>query len=87
VGVIRAGSGLAHALAEFAEIERTQAGELRNMAAATLLIAASAFARTESRGGHFRSDFPKTDAAQARRSFITLSEARRIAARAAAKAA
>jgi L-aspartate oxidase len=88
VGVIRTGASLAHALGEFAEIERTAAsGDLRNMAAAALLIGASAFARTESRGGHFRSDFPKADPAQAVRSYITLNEARAIAARSASKAA
>jgi L-aspartate oxidase len=87
VGVIRNAGGLAQALAAFAEIERTQTGDSRNMATAALLIAASAYARTESRGGHFRADFPKSDAAQAHRSFITLAEARRIAARANAKAA
>jgi L-aspartate oxidase len=88
VGVIRTGSGLAHALAEFSIIERTsRSAGLRNMATAALLVTASAYARTESRGGHFRSDFPTTDPAQARRSFLTLSEARRIAACAMAKAA
>jgi len=87
VGVIRNAGGLAHALGELAGIERTQTGDLRNMATAALLIAASACARTESRGGHFRSDFPKSDAAQAHRSFITLAGARKIAARANAKAA
>jgi L-aspartate oxidase len=87
VGVIRSAGGLAQALSTFAEIERTQTGDLRNMATAALLIAASAFARTESRGGHFRSDFPKSDPAQVQRSFVTLSEARQIAARANAKAA
>jgi len=88
VGVIRTGAGLAHALGEIAHIERNApSGGLRNMAAAALLIAASAFARTESRGGHFRSDFPKPDPAQAARSFITLNDAHAIAARANAKAA
>jgi L-aspartate oxidase len=88
VGVIRTGAGLTHALGEIARIESAaQSGDLRNMAAASLLIAASAYARTESRGGHFRSDFPKADPAQAVRSYITLNEARAIAARSAAKAA
>jgi L-aspartate oxidase len=87
VGVIRSGAGLAQALVEFAALERNGQGELRNMATAALLIAASAWARTESRGGHFRSDFPKSDPAQAKRSFITLADARGIASRAAAKAA
>ena len=49
------------------------------MATAALMVTAAALRREESRGGHFRSDFPKTDAKQARRTFVTLDEARRIA--------
>ena len=56
--------------------------DLRNRAEAALLIAASAFLRRESRGGHFRTDFPAADPALARRSFITLDEALRLAPRA-----
>ncbi|HEX5778944.1 MAG TPA: L-aspartate oxidase [Xanthobacteraceae bacterium] len=88
VGVIRSGAGLADALASFAVLETSAPNvEVRNMATAALLIAASAYARTESRGGHFRSDFPKADPGQAHRSFITLADARKIATRANAKAA
>jgi L-aspartate oxidase len=87
VGVIRSGAGLSEALGRLAVLESSPNVELRNMATTALLIAASAYARAESRGGHYRSDFPKADAAQARRSFITLGEARDIAARANAKAA
>jgi len=87
VGVIRTGSGLADALGRLAALESSPNVEIRNMATAALLIAASAYARTESRGGHFRLDFPKADPAQAHRSFITLDAARKIAARANAKAA
>ena len=49
------------------------------MATAALMVTAAALKREESRGGHFRSDFPKTDTKQAQRTFITLDEARRIA--------
>src|SRR5690606_30822780 len=87
VGVIRTGARLADALRAFAALEASADVEIRNMATAALLIAASAYARTESRGGHYRSDFPKADPAQARRSFVTLTGARAIAARANAKAA
>jgi len=81
VGVIRDRTGLQHALAEIARIERESRHlpQTRNMATAALMVTAAALRREESRGGHFRSDFPKTDAKQARRTFITLDEARRIA--------
>ena len=79
VGVLRDASGLRAALVRLLELrEKAVAGEnldLRNRAEAALLIAAAAHNRTESRGGHFRTDFPKTDPAQAQRSFITLDEA------------
>ena len=42
----------------------------------------AALIRTESRGGHYRSDFPKTDPVQAKRSFLTLTEALEIRSRA-----
>ena len=54
--------------------------QLRNMATAALLVTAAALRRTESRGGHFRADFPNSDPAQAKRTFMTLAEARAIAA-------
>jgi len=81
VGVIRDRTRLQHALAEIARIERESRHlpQTRNMATAALMVTAAALRREESRGGHFRSDFPKTDAKQARRTFITLDEARRIA--------
>jgi L-aspartate oxidase len=44
------------------------------------LIAAAALARTESRGGHYRSDFPQSDPAWRHRTFITLTEAEKITA-------
>lgn len=88
VGVIRNANGLAHALAEIAALEvRSRSAVVQGMATSALMIAAAAYARTESRGGHFRSDFPNPDSAQACRSFFTLQEARAVAARATAKAA
>jgi L-aspartate oxidase len=83
VGVVRSGAGLTEALRIIAEIEAAaQTEQLRNMAATATLIAAAALARRESRGGHFRSDFPKTDPDMAKRSFLTLAEALAIRARA-----
>ena len=65
VGVMRTGAGLQRALAELAVLAaragRSAAG--RNMAAAAELVATTALAREESRGGHYRLDFPDTDPA------------------------
>jgi L-aspartate oxidase len=80
VGVIRHASGLRGALLRVAGIERHGATPaLRRMATAALLVTAAAWQRTESRGAHMRSDFPHPDPAQARRTFLTLDEARQIA--------
>ncbi len=87
VGVIRDADGLARALATIAAIERdAPSGPLRDMATAALLIAAAAYRRRESRGAHARSDFPQSDPGQAKRSFLTLSDARAIAAAAVGRA-
>jgi L-aspartate oxidase len=81
VGVIRSAEGLRQALSDIARIERAaHAPGLRNMATAALLVTAAALRREESRGGHFRSDFPKPDPGQAKRTFLTLDDARSIAA-------
>jgi L-aspartate oxidase len=86
VGVIRDGQGLARALTDIARIERTATSRaLRNMATAALLVAAAAWKRQESRGGHYRSDYPNADPAQTTRTFLTLEDARAIAARADAR--
>jgi L-aspartate oxidase len=83
VGVLRDEAGLREALRVLSRLRDRAIAEgstdLRNRAEAALLIAAGAFLRRESRGGHFRTDFPASDPAQARRSFITLDEALRVA--------
>ncbi len=79
-GVLRDSAGLRRALGVIAAIEQEARDQLiKNMCATALLIGAAALAREESRGGHFRIDFPHTDEGQARRSRLTLREARRIA--------
>ena len=81
VGVIRDGERLAEAVRLFAAIER-DAGNvaLRNMATSALLVAASAWARRESRGGQYRTDYPAARPEFAHRTRTTLAAAREIAA-------
>ena len=81
VGVIRDGDRLAQAVRSFAAIERDTGNiALRNMATSALLIAASAWARRESRGAHYRADHPDQRPALAYRTMTTLEAARDIAA-------
>ena len=80
VGVIRDGASLAEAVRTFAAVERDAASlTLRNMATAALLVASAAWSRRESRGAHYRSDFPAEDPAS-RRTQTTLAAARKVAA-------
>jgi len=79
-GVVRDQESLAEALAIIAELERSRPDRpLKNMLTAAKLITAAAFARQESRGAHFRSDYPEANPALAKRSFFTLEEAEAIA--------
>ena len=81
VGVIRHGDRLAEAVRAFAAVERDTANiALRNMATTALLVAASAWARRESRGAHYRIDYPTEKPALANRTMTTLAAAREIAA-------
>jgi L-aspartate oxidase len=73
VGLVRTETGLREALARIAELEaRASDGTLRNLLVVGRLIAEAALARRESRGGHYRSDYPATDEALAKRSFTRL---------------
>jgi L-aspartate oxidase len=80
-GVIRDEASLTTALGAIATLERNRAGDRRlaNMLTSAKLIATAALVRRESRGAHFRSDFPLPDAALAKRSFLTLEQANAIA--------
>jgi L-aspartate oxidase len=57
----RAVTRLTHILAALPAPESRRLAEIRNIAESGLAIARSALARTESRGGHYRSDFPQRD--------------------------
>ncbi|WP_348640406.1 L-aspartate oxidase [Marivivens donghaensis] len=83
VGVLRNAAGLQTALAEIARLEKLEAQSrtFGNMTATATLITAAALLREESRGGHFRTDFPEADPEQAHRTEITLAEALEIRAR------
>jgi L-aspartate oxidase len=80
VALERNEDGLRTALEVIARLETTSTEPaLLNMTAAAKLVTAAALARTESRGGHWRSDHPQTTAKSAR-TFMTLADAERIAA-------
>jgi L-aspartate oxidase len=81
VGIVRDGDRLQRAVRRLVEIlaalpepnNREQA-EARNIAESGLIIARSALARTESRGGHFRSDYPAKDDAHFRKHSVLQGE-------------
>lgn len=81
VGLERDEAGLTQALAVIGQVERAGGSEpaLLNMTAAAKLVAAGALARRESRGGHYRTDYPCTDKV-GRRTMMTLAQAETIAA-------
>jgi L-aspartate oxidase len=60
VGILRDRESLQRAISEFQQIERSNLGtSSRNFVTLALLVARAALWREESRGGHFRSDFPE----------------------------
>jgi L-aspartate oxidase len=79
VGLERDASGLREALLVIDQLERVGGGEpaLLNMTASAKLVAAAALRRRESRGGHYRTDAPRT-ATRAERTFLTLDDAETI---------
>ena len=88
VGLERNAAGLRQALETIARIEcaGNNDADLRNMTATATLIAAAALRREESRGGHFRSDFPAPSEAWRHRTFLTLEDAQTAASRVTDKA-
>lgn len=87
VGLERNAEGLSEAMLTVVRIEQASAHEpaLLNVTAAAKLTIAGAIARRESRGSHFRTDYPTTKATGVR-TFITLADAEKIAASAVASA-
>ncbi|MCC3243848.1 L-aspartate oxidase [Methylocystis sp. WRRC1] len=80
VGVIRDAAGLTGALKALRRMNaRTNDIEIHNMLTTSVMIAAAALERRESRGAHFRSDYPEPETAFAHRSQMTLSAAIKIA--------
>ena len=69
MGIYRDAAGLQTAIAQLRPLAARCAPAL-----AALLIAQSALRRRESRGAHTRTDFPETDAAQARSTTINISD-------------
>lgn len=75
VGLVRDAAGLRSALNYIASAAQRFAQpsvELRNLLDVGHLVASAALMRQESRGSHYRSDYPVSDSAFAKRSFSTL---------------
>jgi L-aspartate oxidase len=74
-GLSRSGADLAEAAAELAtwrapDVTDAKAAEDANLLVVARAVVASALARQESRGGHYRTDFPDSDPQQAKHSAI-----------------
>ena len=79
-GVMRHPDGMLQGLATIVELERqNERQRFENALITAKLIAVSALLRKESRGGHYRSDFPDENPDMARRSFLSYNAAIRAA--------
>ena len=76
VGVQRSAKGLRLALAALKELDATASEDmvLKNMILTARLITAAALTRKESRGGHYRIDYPAVNPAFAHRTFMTIED-------------
>jgi len=84
VGMERTHEGLTNALRILAEIESDEPASagIRNIIASARFITVSALMRTESRGSHYRADYPDTNPHWRRHTLLTLKKAEAAAARA-----
>jgi L-aspartate oxidase len=85
VGVERDAAGLRQALRGIAHLEANGeqvTGAYRNMTTSATRVAAAALKRTESRGGHFRTDYPAIEPGWEHHTTMTLEEALAIRAEA-----
>jgi len=80
VGVIRDESTLRRALETIRDLRpEAKTASTENMLTTAQLIVSAAYARRESRGAHFRSDYPLSNPTLAKRSRLTLAQAEKIA--------
>jgi L-aspartate oxidase len=76
IGVIRDGKGMREAVMEIDALERAnRSNRFTNTLTTAKLMALCALQREESRGGHFRSDFPEERKEWKHRTFIELANA------------
>ena len=79
VGVIRSRESLIRAVTEIAALERDNTRlRFTNILTTAKLMTTAALKRTESRGGHYRSDWPEQRAEWKHRTFLTLEDAERV---------
>lgn len=79
VGVIRSRESLTRAIREIAALERDNTRlRFTNILTTAKLMTSAALLRTESRGGHYRSDWPEQRDEWKHRTFLTLDDAERI---------
>lgn len=76
VGVLRNGEGMREAVIEIDALEhKNKAPRFANTLTTAKLVAIAGLLREESRGGHYRTDFPEEREEWKHRTFITLKEA------------
>ncbi|SOE08872.1 L-aspartate oxidase [Hoeflea halophila] len=79
LGVLRDGAGMREALEKILHLAReSHSVRFDNVITTAKLIAVCAINRTESRGGHFRTDYPEERAEWKRRTLVTLDQAHAI---------